>query len=168
MKKLTFVLMTILLCCCCVISGCRTFVPPDPPADKDISVKIDDKSTLSYHFSDWHGQDITYAPETVYAMMNSDAQAVSGAAHTLSIEFLDGSVRAVNPKEIFFSSVDAEGVQVSYQNSLGNVNLEEYALDIELDLSEIEVDTLLVLRMMIYDSALDYSGELFVAMKVAD
>ena len=171
MKKFTLPLILTLALCCCLVD-CRTHVPLDPPTVPPsefypMRVLIDDV-IVQYHRADWYGKEITYAPETVYEMMDPLAFRVKGETHTVTIDFFDGDAHPENPEEVFFSSVDAEGVQVSYQNAILSVNTEETTWEIALDLSGIATDTFLVLRAMIHDSSFPYSGELFVAMRVAE
>ena len=170
MKKFTVSLILTLALCCCVV-GCRPPVPTDPPTVPPsefypMRVLIDDV-IVQYHRADWYGKEITYAPETVYEMMDPFAFTVRGEKHTVSIDFFDVDAHPDNPQELFFSSIDADGVQNFHQNAISSVNTEETSWEVTLDLSGITADTLLVLRAMINDSSFPYSGELFVAMRVA-
>ena len=168
MKKFTLPLILTFTLCCCLV-GCRPLVPPTVPPSEfyPMRVLIDDV-IVQYHRADWYGKEITYAPETVYEMMDPLAFTVRGEKHTVSIDFFDVDAHPDSPQELFFSSVDAEGVQVSYQSAITSVHIEETTWEVALDLSGITADTLLILRAMIHDSSFPYSGELFVAMRVAE
>ena len=167
MKKFAYSLILTFALCCCLV-GCRTLVPPGPPLDLyAMTIKLDGVE-VQYHRADWYGKEIAYAPETVYEMMTPIACTVSGGLHTVFFDFADCAAHPNDPEEIRFSSVDAEGVQVSHQSALINVNFSEYTLEVQLNLTQAEPQELLVLRVMIYHAEPEYSGELFVAMRVAE